>query len=102
EIRGEIFMPGEAFATMNAERDEAGLPTFANPRNATAGTLKQLDPRVVAKRPLWFLAHGLGSYDGPELPDESAFHALLDELGIPRNRPIYRARSLDELLDAVA
>ena len=101
EVRGEIFMPNEAFAAMNAERDEAGLPTFANPRNATAGTLKQLDPKIVATRPLAFLAHGLGAYDGPELPTEHDFHALLDELGIPRNNPVFVAESLDELLEAV-
>jgi DNA ligase (NAD+) len=101
EVRGEIFMPNEAFAAMNAERDEAGLPTFANPRNATAGTLKQLDPKIVATRPLAFLAHGLGAYDGPELPTEHDFHALLDELAIPRNNPVFVAESLDELLDAV-
>ncbi len=101
EVRGEIFMPNEAFAAMNAERDEAGLPTFANPRNATAGTLKQLDPKIVATRPLAFLAHGLGAYEGPELPTEHDFHALLDELAIPRNRPVIVAESLDELLEAV-
>ena len=101
EVRGEIFMPNEAFAAMNAERDEAGLPTFANPRNATAGTLKQLDPKIVATRPLAFLAHGLGAYEGPELPTEHDFHALLDDLAIPRNQPVIVAESLDELLEAV-
>jgi DNA ligase (NAD+) len=101
EVRGEIFMPNEAFAAMNAERDEAGLPTFANPRNATAGTLKHLDPKVVATRPLAFLAHGLGAYEGPELPTEHDFHALLDDLAIPRNNPVIVAESLDELLEAV-
>jgi DNA ligase (NAD+) len=101
EVRGEIFMPNEAFAAMNAERDEAGLPTFANPRNATAGTLKQLDPKIVATRPLAFLAHGLGAYEGPELPTEHDFHALLDDLAIPRNQPVIVAESLDGLLDAV-
>jgi phosphoribosylformylglycinamidine synthase PurS subunit len=89
------------FAAMNAERDEAGLPTFANPRNATAGTLKQLDPKVVATRPLAFLAHGLGAYEGPELPTEHDFHALLDDLAIPRNQPVIVAESLDDLLEAV-
>jgi DNA ligase (NAD+) len=101
EVRGEIFMPNEAFAAMNGERDEAGLPTFANPRNATAGTLKQLDPKIVATRPLAFLAHGLGAYEGPELPTEHDFHALLDDLAIPRNQPVIVAESLDELLEAV-
>jgi DNA ligase (NAD+) len=102
EVRGEIFMPNEAFAAMNAERDEAGLPTFANPRNATAGTLKQLDPKIVAQRPLAFLAHGLGAYEGPELATESDFHDLLDALSIPRNQPLIHARNLTEMLDAVA
>ncbi len=83
EVRGEIFMPNEAFAALNAERDEAGLPTFANPRNAAAGTLKQLDPKIVAKRPLAFLAHGLGAYDGPPLETEHEFHDLLESLSIP-------------------
>ncbi len=102
EIRGEIFMPNEAFAAMNAERDDEGLPTFANPRNATAGTLKQLDPKIVAKRPLAFLAHGLGAYEGEPLETEHDFHALLDGLGIPRNQPVIDARNLDEVLEAVA
>ena len=102
EVRGEIFMPNEAFAAMNAERDEAGLPSFANPRNATAGTLKQLDPKIVAQRPLAFLAHGLGAYEGPMLSSETDFHTLLDALRIPRNQPLYRASNLQEMLDAVS
>lgn len=102
EVRGEIFMPNEAFAAMNAERDEAGLPTFANPRNATAGTLKQLDPKIVAKRPLAFLAHGLGAYDGEPLATEHDFHRLLDQLGIPRNNPVITAGNLEAVLEAVS
>ena len=102
EIRGEIFMPNAAFAALNAERDEAGLATFANPRNAAAGTLKQLDPKIAAKRPLAFLAHGLGAYDGPPLETEHDFHDLLGALGIPQNLPILNAKNLDEVLAAVA
>ncbi|NQX01739.1 NAD-dependent DNA ligase LigA, partial [bacterium] len=102
EVRGEIFMPNVAFAALNAERDEAGLPTFANPRNAAAGTLKQLDPKIAAKRPLAFLAHGLGAYDGPPLETEHEFHTLLGSLGIPQNLPILNAENLDEVLAAVA
>lgn len=102
EIRGEIFMPNSAFAAMNEERDEAGLPTFANPRNATAGTIKQLDPKIVAQRPLAFLAHGLGAYNGEKLDAETDFHALLDTLSIPRNQPVLIARNLDELLAGIA
>lgn len=102
EVRGEIFMPNAAFAAMNAERDEAGLPVFANPRNSTAGTLKQLDPKIAAKRPLRFVAHGLGAYEGPELSNEYDFLSLLESLGIPRNDPHLSAANLGELLVAVA
>ncbi|MEY4243831.1 MAG: ligase [Verrucomicrobiota bacterium] len=102
EVRGEIFMPNQAFAALNNERDEAGLPTFANPRNAAAGTLKQLDSKIVAKRPLAFLAHGLGAYEGPPLETELEFHELLSQLGIPQNQPILQAQSLDQVLAAVA
>jgi DNA ligase (NAD+) len=101
EVRGEIFMPNSAFAAMNEERDEQGLPTFANPRNATAGTLKQLDPKIVATRPLAFLAHGLGAYEGNSLDSETDFHNLLDSLSIPRNQPVRIAESLGELLEGI-
>ena len=101
EVRGEIFMPNSAFATLNETREEAGLPTFANPRNATAGTLKQLDPKIVATRPLAFLAHGLGAYEGDELASETDFHNLLDKVSIPRNQPIRIAENLKELLENI-
>ncbi|MDX1680396.1 MAG: NAD-dependent DNA ligase LigA [Akkermansiaceae bacterium] len=101
EVRGEIYMPNEGFAAMNTERDEAGLPAFANPRNATAGTLKQLDPKIAASRPLAFLAHGFGAYEGPDLKDGKAFHDLLEKLGLPTNEPLILAKNLDELLAAV-
>jgi DNA ligase (NAD+) len=101
EIRGEIFMPNEAFARMNEERDEAGLPTFANPRNSTAGTLKLLDPGEVAKRPLDFIAHGLGLVEGGEIDSVTDFHTLLDRIGIRKNEPLWHAETIDEVLDAI-
>ncbi len=102
EVRGEVFMPNAAFAKLNESLDEAGLPTFANPRNATAGTLKQLDPKVVASRPLRFLAHGFGLIKGLDLLESLEFHELLARLGIPRNAPVLTANSLDQLIAAVA
>ncbi|MEI8205239.1 MAG: NAD-dependent DNA ligase LigA [Kiritimatiellales bacterium] len=60
EVRGEIYMTRKGFAALNEERQEAGLEPFANPRNACAGSLKQLDPRIVAQRPLDALFYGLG------------------------------------------
>ncbi|MGJ8633759.1 MAG: NAD-dependent DNA ligase LigA [Luteolibacter sp.] len=101
EVRGEIFMPNSAFAILNKSREEAGLPTFANPRNATAGTLKQLDPKIVATRPLAFLAHGLGAYEGKTLESETDFHDLLDCVSIPRNHPTRIAHTLEELLGGI-
>lgn len=101
EVRGEIFMESEAFARMNEERDEQGLPSFANPRNATAGTLKQLDPAEVAKRPLSFLAHGLGSYEGPVLHHIREFTALLDAVGIPRVPTLWMGHGLSKLREVI-
>jgi len=101
EVRGEVFMPGEAFARLNEEREEEGLATFANPRNATAGTLKQLDSRAVARRPLAFIAHGLGVIEGLELSGEEAFRALLATCSIPCNEPLWTADELDGLLSAI-
>lgn len=101
EVRGEIFMPNEAFARMNEERDEAGLPTFANPRNATAGTLKLLDPREVAARPLDFIAHGFGWVEGAEIGTILDFHALLDRAGIRKNGPLWRAETAEDLVEKV-
>jgi DNA ligase (NAD+) len=101
EVRGEIYMPSAAFAKLNEERDEAGLPPFANPRNATAGTVKQLDPRAVAKRPLAILAHGLGAHEGVSFESEDSFHALLDNYGIPRNKPIWHTDNLAGIISAI-
>lgn len=101
EVRGEVFMPNEAFAKLNDERDAEGLPAFANPRNATAGTLKQLDSRQVATRPLAFLAHGLGAYEGPELKNVKDFWDMLHRCGIPANEPVYYTDTLEATRQAV-
>lgn len=102
EIRGEVFMPNEAFGRLNEERHDAGLQTFANPRNATAGTLKQLDSRAVAERPLDFIAHGLGVIEGLELETEEDFRSLLSSASIPSNKPLWTANTLDEVLSAIS
>lgn len=67
EVRGEVYIDKEAFQAWNRELEENGSPTFANPRNAAAGSLRQLDSRVTAKRPLTIFCYGLGAVDG-ELP----------------------------------
>lgn len=101
EVRGEIFMPNEGFAKLNAERDLEGLPIFANPRNATAGTLKLLDSRQVAKRPLSFIAHGLGAYKGPDMKTSDDFWKLLKHCALPCNTPVLQADTLEEVREAV-
>ena len=65
EVRGEVLFPRSAFDRFNEEREAAGLPTYANPRNTAAGSVRQLDPRETAKRPLDIFVYGLGHTSGP-------------------------------------
>ena len=101
EVRGEIFMPTAAFRAMNEERAAAGEAGFANPRNATAGTLKQFDPRITAKRPLDIIFHGLGAAEGVALETISEFHALLDRMGLRKADRLWRADDLEGILAAI-
>jgi len=78
EVRGEIYMPRAGFDRLNRKARESGGKTFANPRNAAAGSLRQLDPRVTAERPLAFYAYGIGGLEGGSRPDRHS--ALLDWL----------------------
>jgi DNA ligase (NAD+) len=84
EVRGEVFMPRAAFERYNAWAREHGEKTLANPRNGAAGSLRQLDPRITAKRPLAFYAYALGEVQGATLPPtHSQTLAWLRELGLP-------------------
>lgn len=83
EIRGEIFFDREGFAALNRALEEAGEEPLANPRNAAAGTLKQLDPREVAKRPLRFCAHSSGLIEGVEFAAHSELITALRRMGVP-------------------
>jgi len=97
EARGEVFIPKADFARLNAEREAAGEPTFVNPRNSAAGSLRQLDPRETAKRPLSILFYDVG--DTGELHFSSHWDKLgkLKELGLRTNPENKLARSLDEI-----
>jgi DNA ligase (NAD+) len=79
EVRGEVYLARKAFQQMNREREESGQPVFANPRNAAAGSLKQLDSAMTAKRPLDIFCHGIGAMDGEGFRTHLGFlHALRD------------------------
>ena len=85
EIRGEVYMPFSRFERMNEERVTAGEPVFANPRNAAAGALRQLDPRITASRPLRFFGYSIAVPGGDDLPvqTQSELLALLESWGVP-------------------
>src|ERR1700755_2732650 len=67
EVRGEAYLDKKGFEKLNHEREAAGLPLFANPRNAAAGSLKHLDPKVAARRPLGMIFYGTGAVEGPDV-----------------------------------
>ena len=101
EIRGEIFMPKKAFERLNAERAEAGEVSFANPRNTAAGTLKQLDPRLVAERKLGAIFYELGYLRDGEV---STHHDALEHLkvwGLPTHEQIWIGESVDDVIRAI-
>ncbi|MEJ7745749.1 MAG: NAD-dependent DNA ligase LigA [Luteimonas sp.] len=99
EVRGEVYMPKAAFERYNAWARDNGEKTLANPRNGAAGSLRQLDPRVTAKRPLAFYAYALGEVEGAKLPaTHSQTLAWLRELGLPVSPAVDVATGVDGLL----
>jgi DNA ligase (NAD+) len=82
EVRGEVFLSRQAFQKMNRERDEEGQPVFANPRNAAAGSLKQLDSTITAKRPLDIFCHGFGSLEGAKFASHMEFRDTIQQWGL--------------------
>ncbi|WP_131699669.1 NAD-dependent DNA ligase LigA [Pseudomonas sp. BIGb0381] len=98
EVRGEVFMSKAGFERLNAFQAEGGGKTFANPRNAAAGSLRQLDPRITATRPLDFCSYGIGQVQG-SLPDTHVdILEKLQEWGLPISRDLKRAKGIDECL----
>ncbi|MDO5504711.1 MAG: NAD-dependent DNA ligase LigA [Pseudoxanthomonas suwonensis] len=100
EVRGEVVMPKADFERYNAQARADGNKPLANPRNGAAGSLRQLDPRVTAQRPLAFLAYALGEVEGVELPPtHSQTLAWLRDLGLPVSAEAGTAAGLSGLLD---
>ena len=99
EVRGEVFLPQAGFEKINEEARRTGGKIFANPRNAAAGSLRQLDPRITAKRPLTFFCYGVGLLEGGELP--ASHHARLQqfkEWGLPVSDRIRLCNTPEEVL----
>jgi DNA ligase (NAD+) len=99
EIRGEVYMDRVEFSSVNKERERAGEALFANPRNATSGSLKLLDPDLVAKRKLNFYAHSLGEYWGKEIRTQWDYLMRLKEWGLRTNPHAHLCKDMEEAIE---
>jgi DNA ligase (NAD+) len=103
EIRGEVFMPVAGFHRLNAELAAKGQKTFVNPRNAAAGALRQIDPRVTKSRPLAVLFYGIGALEGAERPaSQKELFDRLREWGVPVSDLVRRVVGIDGCLEYYA
>jgi DNA ligase (NAD+) len=98
EVRGEIYMSLPDFAALNERRAEAGLSTFMNPRNSAAGTIRQLDPKLAAERPLSMWCYGIGVHEGVAFDSHSAGLAWLREHGFRVNGDVVRLTSEEDVV----
>src|SRR5437773_511931 len=101
EARGEVYMDKRGFEKLNEERRKAGFPLFANTRNAAAGSLKHLDPSIVAKRPLGIVFYGTGGTEGVDVDLHSEIFGLFKKVGLPTSERWWLAKSVDEILNAI-
>ena len=101
-IRGEIYMRTKDFDALNARQAEAGEKLYANPRNTTAGSLKQLDPRVTASRPLLFFAYGVGVTRGTGIGTQWELLERLREWGLPVNAESRQCESIEDIVACYA
>lgn len=100
-VRGEVYINREDFNALNEQRKEAGESLFANPRNAAAGSLRQLDPRITAQRPLDIFLYGLGSAEELEVTTQSAALKLIRDLGLRVNPYYQECTDFAEVLEFV-
>ena len=100
EVRGEVYMETAAFKRLNSKRLKMNLPVFSNPRNAAAGSLRQLDPRITAKRPLNMFCYGIGEIRGLEFEEQHELMISLQQWGFRVNIPhIKVCNTIDEVID---
>ncbi|HEX5987986.1 MAG TPA: NAD-dependent DNA ligase LigA [Nocardioides sp.] len=102
EVRGEVFLPVEAFERLNESMADAGKPMFANPRNAAAGSLRQKDPRVTATRALAMVCHGLGAREGFTPKSQSESYVALKAWGLPTSERTKVLPDLEAVKDYIA
>jgi DNA ligase (NAD+) len=102
EVRGEVFLPRDAFERLNASMVDAGKPMFANPRNAAAGSLRQKDPRVTATRALGMVCHGIGARRGFEPTAQSMAYDALREWGLPISEQVQVLPTLERVQGYIA
>lgn len=98
DVRGEVFMSKSNFARMNAENEAAGKQVFANPRNASAGSLRQLDPTITAQRPLEIFVYSIGVLEGESVATHWEALELLKELGLRTNPHAKLCQGIDEAI----
>ena len=101
EVRGEAYLDKAGFKKLNKEREAAGLPLFANPRNAAAGSLKHLDPKVAAQRPLGMIFYGTGAVEGVDVDHHSKIFPLFKKLGLPTHENWWLTDSVEKILEAI-
>ncbi|MBL8957515.1 MAG: NAD-dependent DNA ligase LigA [Myxococcaceae bacterium] len=100
EVRGEVFIRKADFVKMNQQREAAGEPTFVNPRNCAAGSLRQLDPKLTAQRPLSVYLYEVGVLDGVEFEGHVEKLKWLEAAGLPVNPRRYEAKGLEGVREA--
>lgn len=98
EVRGEVYMTIKGFKKLNAEREKAGEPLFQNPRNSAAGSLKQLDSRITAKRPLGAVFYSTGAAEGIEFATHAQRLETLKKLGFPTPQYWWKCKDIDEVI----
>lgn len=101
EVRGEVFMPERSFLSLNEDKEKNGEEPFANPRNAAAGSLRQLDPKIAAKRNLDIFLYGAGNDDELDVNTHAESLDFMDQLGFKVNPETKKCQTIEEVLEFV-